>query len=186
MKKGNVFFLGLLAVVMVMGLVLSGCAQLAAVAITGASQNSQDKKLHAVITHAIGEIEKVLPDNASVWINKGKDSASYNRNAIGVVTSTGGAADTAVDDITSAFIQKGIHIVDRQNEALIQAEQKFQMGGNVSDQEIMSIGKAAGANILITVSVIPQGNTQRLQIRVLDIEKGVPLMQSGSDKEWLL
>ncbi|MDR0486816.1 MAG: hypothetical protein LBG91_01080, partial [Treponema sp.] len=70
--------------------------------------------------------------------------------------------------------------------ALLQAEQKFQTGGNVSDQEILSIGKAAGANTLVTVSVVQQGNNQRLQIRVLDIERGVPLMQSGSGKEWQL
>ena len=119
-----------------------------------------------------------------MWIHKGTESTGYNRNALGVVTSTAGAADTAVDDITAAFIQKGIRLVDRQNAALVQAEQKFQLGGNVSDQEILSIGQAAGANTLVTVSVVPQGRNQRLQIRVMDIERGVPLMQSGSGEEW--
>jgi len=182
MKK-NVFLLGLLVV---LSLLAMSCAQLAGAAIQGASQSSQNKRLNTVIAHAIGEIEKVLPENATVWIDKGRESAGYNRNALGVVTSTGGAADTAVDDITSAFIQKGIRLVDRQNAALVQAEQKFQMGGNVSDAEMLSIGKAAGANTLVTVSVVQQGNNQRLQIRVLDIERGVPLMQSGSGKEWQL
>jgi len=182
MKK-NVFLMGLLVA---LSLLAMSCAQLAGAAIQGASQSSQNKKLNTVIEHAISEIEKVLPENATVWIEKGRDGASYNRNALGVVTSTGGAAETAVDDITSAFIQRGIRLVDRQNAVLIQAEQNFQYGGNVSDAELVSVGKAAGANTLVIVSVVQQGNNQRLQVRVLDIERGVPLMQSGSGKEWQL
>jgi len=167
--------LGMLVLVLVFGIMVGSCSMLAGAAVTGATQSSQNKKLNSVIQHAISEIEKVLPDNATVLIQKGTESVGYNRNALGVVTSTAGVADTAVDDITAAFIQKGIRIVDRQN-----------TGGNVSDQEILSIGKAAGANTLVTVSVVPQGNNQRLQIRVMDIEKGVPLMQSGSGEEWKL
>ena len=185
MKKKNLFLLGMLVMSLVFGMMSGSCAQLAGVAITQATQSAQNKKLNNVITYAVSEIEKVLPANATVWINKGKESAGYNVNALGVATSTAGAADTAVDDITSAFIQKKIRLVDRQNAALIQAEQKFQTGGNVSEQEVLSIGKAAGANTLITVSVVPQGRDQRLQIRVMDIEKGVPLMQSNSGKEWI-
>jgi hypothetical protein len=184
MKRKNVFPLGMLAMVLVFGFTGMGCAQLAGAAITGATQSSQNKRLNSAIEHAISEIGKVLPENASVWINKGRESAGYNRNAVGVVTSTAGAADTAVDDITAALIQKGIRLVDRQNTALLQAEQSFQYGGNVSDEQMISIGKAAGANTLVTVSVVQQGNNQRLQIRVLDIERGVPLMQSGSGAEW--
>jgi hypothetical protein len=188
MKKKNAFLLGMLAMVLVFGFTGMSCAQLAGVAVgaavTGATQSSQNKKLNNAIAHAISEIEKVLPENAVVWIDKGRDSAGYNRNAVGVVTSTGGATDTAVDDITSAFIQKGIRLVDRQNMARVQAEQNFQYGGNVSDEDMLSIGQAAGANTLVTVSVVQQGNNQRLQIRVLDIERGVPLMQSSSGKEW--
>jgi cysteine synthase len=119
-----------------------------------------------------------------VWIYKGRESADYNQNALGVVTSTAGAADTAVDDITAAFIQKRTRLVDRQNAALIQAEQKYQTGGNVTEQDMLSIGQAAGANTLVTVSVVPQGRNQRLQVRVMDIERGIPLMQSDSGNKW--
>lgn len=180
MKK-KFLLLGMMAMVLSFGM---SCAQLTGAAMAGAAQSSQNKRLNSAVAHAISEIEKVLPGSAVVWINKGRDSAGHSRNAMGVVTSTAGATDTAVDDITSALIQKGIRLVDRQNSALIQAEQNFQLGGNVSDNEMVSLGRAAGANILITVSVVSQGNNQRLQIRVLDIERGVPLMQSGSGREW--
>jgi len=136
MRKKNAFLLGLPAVLLVMGLVLTSCAQLAGVAIANATQSSQNKRLSSVIEYAISEIEKVLPDNAVVWIQKGRESTGVNRNAMGITASTAGAADTAVDDITS--------------------------------------------------SVVPQGNNQRMQIRVMDIERGVPLMQSGSGEEWRL
>ena len=182
--KRNVFLWGMLAMVLIFGFTGMSCAELAGAVIQQGAQSSQNKRLNSAIAHAISEIEKVLPDNSTVWIHKGGESAGYNRNALGVVTATGGAAEAAVDDITSAFIQKGIRLVDRQSAALVQAEQSFQYGGNVSDQEMVSIGRAAGADTLVIVSVVQQGNNQRLQIRVLDIEKGVPLMQSGSGSEW--
>jgi hypothetical protein len=185
MGKTNTFIAFMLMMVM-FGFIGMSCTGLAGVAITEATQSQQNKRVNSAVAHAISEIERVLPANAIVWINKGRESASHQVSSLGVVTSTGGAVDTAVDDITAAFIQKGIRLVDRQNAALIQAEQKFQYGGNVSDQDLISIGNAAGANTLVTVSVVPQGNRQRLQIRVLDIEKGVPLMQSDSSNEWRL
>ena len=184
MKKMRMYIGGILLMLLV-GFTGVSCAALAGAAITGATQSSQNKRINATITHAISEIEKVLPANAVVWIQKGSQGASVQRSSLGVVTSTGGAVDTATDDITSALIQKGVRLVDRQNTALLQAEQKFQLGGNVSDQELLRIGNAAGANTLITVSVVAQGNDQRLQIRVMDIERGVPIMQSSSAKEWI-
>lgn len=183
MKK-NLYLLGMLAMALTFGFTGMSCAYLAGTAIKNAAQSSQDKKVHAAVEHAISEIQKVLPDNAIVWIHKGRESAGYQQNSLGIVTSTGGAADTAVDDITSALMQNGIRLVDRDNSALVQAEQKYQSGGNVNDQDILSAGKAAGANTLVTVSVVSSGSKQRLQIRVMDIEKGVPIMQSGSGDEW--
>jgi len=184
MKKRNLFLLGLLVMALVFGFTVMSCAALAGAAITEATQSSQNKRVSKAVTHAIDEIEKVLPENSTVWIYKGREGTGYNQNSLGIVTSTGGAADTAVDDITAAFIRKGIRLVDRQNTTLIQAEQKYQQGGNVTEQDMLSIGKAAGANTLVTVSVVQQGRNQRLQIRVMDIERGIPLMQSDSGDEW--
>ena len=187
MKK-NIFLLGMLAMTLAFGFFEMSCLSLAGAAtgaaITNATQSSQDKKVHKAVDYAISEIQKVLPGDAVVWIHKGKESAVAERNSLGVVTSTSGAVDTAVDDITAALIQKGTRLVDRDNTTLVQAEQKYQMGGDVNDQDIVSAGKAAGANILVTVSVVANGSKQRLQIRVVNIEKGVPLMQSDSSDNW--
>jgi len=119
---------------------------------------------------AIAEIQKVLPKDARVWIynDSGKNSM----------------AAAVVDNITSEFIRKGIKVVDRQNAALVEAEEKFNMSGNVSDNDFLSIGNAVGANTIVVIGVIGAGSNRRLQVRVLDIQKRVPLMQSDTSEKW--
>jgi hypothetical protein len=119
---------------------------------------------------AIAEIQKVLPKDARVWI--------YNNSGGNTI------AAAVVDNITSEFIRKGIKVVDRQNAALVEAEEKFNMSGNVSDNDFLSIGNAVGANTIVVIGVIGAGSNRRLQVRVLDIEKRVPLMQSDTSDKW--
>ena len=119
---------------------------------------------------ASDEIEKVLPRNAKVWI--------YNNSHTQVL------AEAVVDNITADFIQKGIAIVDRQSMALVEAEQRFQMSGSVSDHDFVSIGNTAGANTIVVIGVTGTGAMRRLQVRVLDIERGIPIMQSDASEKW--
>jgi len=123
-----------------------------------------------VADYAGEEIQKVLPKNAQVWI--------YNNAAKNPIT-------TAVaDNITSDFIKKKIVVVDRQNLKLIEAEQKLQMSGYVSDKDFVSIGNAAGANTIVVIDIIGTGASRRLSVRVLNLEKGIPLMQSDTSDKW--
>jgi hypothetical protein len=119
---------------------------------------------------ASDEIQKVLPKNARVWI--------YNDSANNSMTAA------VVDNLTSEFIRKGIKVVDRQNTALIEAEQKFNTSGYVSDNDFISIGNAVGANTIVVIGISGAGSTRRLQVRVLDIEKSVPIMQSDTSEKW--
>jgi hypothetical protein len=116
------------------------------------------------------EIQKVLPKNARVWIYN--DSIN-NPMAVSVV-----------DNLTAEFIRKGIKTVDRQNAALVNAEKKFNMSGDVSDNDFISIGNAVGANTIVVIGISGAGSTRRLQVRVLDIEKSVPIMQSDTSDKW--
>jgi hypothetical protein len=95
-------------------------------------------------------------------------------------------AEAVVDNITAGFIRKGIRIVDRQNSALIEAEQRFQLSGNVSDNDFVSIGNAAGANIIAVIGITGTGAVRRLQVRVLDIETRAAIMQSDTGERWQL
>jgi len=119
---------------------------------------------------AIAEIQKVLPKDARVWI--------YNDSGKNPM------AAAVVDNITSEFIRKGIKVVDRQNAALVEAEEKFNMSGNVSDNDFLSIGNAVGANTIVVIGIMGAGSNRRLQVRVLDIQKRVPLMQSDTSEKW--
>jgi len=118
------------------------------------------------------EIQKVLPRNAKVWIY---NNAAKNTLAVEVV-----------DNITSNFINKKIIVVDRdrQNAKLIEAEKKFNISGYVSDDDFLSIGNAVGANTIVIIDITGSGSMRRLQVRVLDIEKSVPIMQSDTSEKW--
>ena len=91
-----------------------------------------------------------------------------------------------IDNMTSAFIRNGISVVERQNIALIIAEQNLQMSGNVSDNEIISIGNLSGANTAVIVSITGAAAARRLQVRVLDLERGITTLQSDTSEAWRL
>ncbi|MDR3020621.1 MAG: hypothetical protein LBU66_06935 [Treponema sp.] len=122
--------------------------------------------------HAINEIQKILPVNARVWI--------YNNS------SGNPMIEAIVDNITADFIRKRISLVDRENTALIEAEQRFQMSGHVSDNDFTSIGNAIGANTIVIIAITGTGEMRRLQVRVLDIEKSALLLQSDTRDAWKL
>ncbi len=135
-----------------------------------------DKSSPAAKTAAFAssEIQSALPENAVVWIyNNSPDNAM---------------AGAVIDDITAGFIKKGIILVDRelQSAALIEAEHIFQMSGAVSDNDIVRIGNAAGANTIVLIGITGTGAMRRLQVRVLDIERRAPIMQSDAGERWRL
>jgi len=133
------------------------------------AQNPVDR----VSAYASEEIQKVLPPNkAIVWF--------YN-NSIGNTM-----VEAVIDNLTSGFIKKGIGVVDRQNSALVEAEKRLQMSGSVNDAEIVKVGNAAGAKAIVLIGIAGSGAMRRLQVRVLDIERGIPILQSDTDERWEL
>jgi hypothetical protein len=133
------------------------------------SQGQRDR----VIVHAVGEIHRILPQGAKLWI-------------INNSTSEKSLADSIVDGIISGLVKNGVTVVDRENSKLVEAEQKFQMSGSVSDADFVGIANAAGANLLAVVSVAGTSSLRRLQVRVLDIEKRTYLLQSDAGDKWKL
>ncbi|MDR2999880.1 MAG: hypothetical protein LBU89_01335 [Fibromonadaceae bacterium] len=135
-------------------------------------QKEEQKPVDRVTAVASEEIQKILPGNAVVWL--------YNNSPGNTMV------DAIVDNLTAEFIRKEIGIVDRQNTALIEAEQRHHVSGAVSDDEMIRIGNAAGAKTIVVIGITGSGAMRRLQVRVLDIERGVPIMQSDTDKKWRL
>jgi len=127
-----------------------------------------------VAAFASAEIQRSLPENAVVWI--------YNNSP------DNSMAGAVIDDITAGFIKKGIGLVDRelQSAALIEAEYILQMSGAVSDNDIVRLGNAAGANTIVFIGITGTGAMRRLQVRVLDVERRAPIMHSDAGERWQL
>jgi tetratricopeptide (TPR) repeat protein len=140
--------------------------------LAASEQEETRNPVSRVTAFASEEIQKVLPSEAAVWL--------YNNSPGNTM------AEAVVDNLTAVFIRKGIGVVDRQNAALVAAEQKFQLSGAVSDAEMVRIGNAAGAKAIVLIGIAGSGAMRRLQVRVLDIERGIPIMQSDTDERWQL
>jgi len=127
-----------------------------------------------IAAFAGAEIQRALPEKAIVWI--------YNNSPENAM------AGAVVDDISADLIKKGISLVarDRQSAALIETEHILQMSGAVSDNDIVRIGYAAGANTIVFIGITGTGAMRRLQVRVLDVERQVPIMQSDAGERWQL
>jgi hypothetical protein len=121
---------------------------------------------------ALEEMQSVFPEEAKVLLvnNAARDAL----------------VSDVIDNVTSALIKQGVTVIDRQNTALIQAEQQFQMSGNVSDEDIVSIGNMAGGNVVIMFSISGSASKRRLQLRVLDVQRGTLLMQTDTSDKWSL
>jgi hypothetical protein len=134
--------------------------------------DTRDQK-NKVADYAVGEIRKILPIGAKVWVfNNSKEEKDL--------------ASTVVDEITAGLLKNGVVVVDRKSNRLIQAEQNFQMSGYVSDDDFVSIGNAEGANTLAIIAITGVSSLRRLQLRVVDIEKRINILQSDSSDNWKL
>ena len=99
-----------------------------------------------------------LPSGSRIIIMK---SASTDQNIL----------NNVVDLLTGDVVRGGkLLVVDRQSQALINAEQSYQLSGNVSDETIISIGKQLGAQYIVLCWVSGQMSNRRLTIRILNVE----------------
>jgi TolB-like protein/ribosome modulation factor len=92
-------------------------------------------------------------------------------------------AEVIINGITDGFVKKNITVVDRKNQALVEMERNYQYSGNVSDEEMVSLGHEAGVNAFVLVSVTGSGGSRRLSVRMLDVERNTILYQSPQTDE---
>jgi hypothetical protein len=131
-----------------------------------ANQSQRDK----VIAFMVETLPSKLPNNARVaFINNSQNEKDL--------------AETVTNGIIDGFISKKITIVDRKNRALAEMERNYQLSGNVSDEEMVSIGHEAGVNTFVLVSITGTGSSRRLSVRLLDIERSTILYQSPQTDE---
>jgi len=113
------------------------------------------------IKNAVDTLQTKLPTGSVIMILKQNNN---ERNTINDV----------LDQLTRNVVQgQKLKVVDRSNQAIINAEQQFQLSGNVDDNSAVSIGKQLGARYAILCWVSGTMSTRKLNIRILDIETSV-------------
>ena len=79
--------------------------------------------------------------------------------------------DIVVDQLTKTVVQTGsLKVVDRSNQALIHAEQQFQLSGYVSDDTVVSIGHQLGVQYIVLCWISGERSLRRFNFRVLNVE----------------
>jgi len=112
------------------------------------------------VKNTVDTLSSKLPSGAIIMIMK---TSSTDINMLNDV----------LDQITAAIVQGGkLKVVDRSNQALINAEQQFQLSGNVDDNTAVSIGKQLGAKYVAFCWISGASSSRRLNLRIVSIETG--------------
>jgi len=110
------------------------------------------------VQSAVNAINTKLPSGSVIMIMK------TNSTDISLL-------NDVMDQLIKSVVQSGkLKVVDRSNQAIIEAEQQFQLSGNVDDHSIVSIGHQLGAKYVVLCWISGQSSRRRLNIRMLDIE----------------
>ncbi|MDR2922095.1 MAG: hypothetical protein LBU85_01990 [Treponema sp.] len=108
--------------------------------------------------NAINTLYSKLPSGANITIMK---TNSTERNML----------DYVVNQMTKTIVQEGnLKVVDRSNQALINAEQQYQLSGNVDDNSAVSIGHQLGVHYIVICWISGEKSLRRLNQKVLNIE----------------
>jgi hypothetical protein len=123
-------------------------------------RNMGSTPVERAINKAVGQLINQLPGNVSIAV-------------LSISATDDSQARMVIDELEFLLVDsRRFKMVDRQTLDAIRQEQHFQMSGDVSDESAVSIGKLIGANIVFTGSITGNGSTQRLMLKVLDVQSG--------------
>jgi TolB-like protein len=77
-----------------------------------------------------------------------------------------------IDELPNYIVgnTKEIAVVERQRLDVVENEVTYQLSGDVSDGEVVSIGERIGAKLVVTGSITQTGDTLRLNIKIIDVK----------------
>jgi TolB-like protein len=83
-------------------------------------------------------------------------------------------SDYVIDELATALsLSKNLQVIDRQHTDAIRKEFNVQFSGDVSDEEVKSIGKQLGAQYVVTGSLVDIGTAYRFRVAAINIESAV-------------
>ncbi|MDR0441983.1 MAG: hypothetical protein LBH44_01090 [Treponema sp.] len=110
------------------------------------------------VRNANNALNSKLPLGANITIMK-TSAAEHNM------------LDYVVEQLTKIVVQAGkLQVVDRFNQSLIDAEQQFQLTGNVSDDTAVSIGHQLGVKYMVLCWISGEKSLRRFNLKVLNVE----------------
>jgi hypothetical protein len=100
-----------------------------------------------------------------------KNVQSRSKIAIVYITAQDrSTTDYVTGELEFIWVNAGYIITDRSQLDRLRQEQNFQMSGEVDDATAVSIGKFAGADIIVTGRVDGEGNLRRLRLRAINTQ----------------
>jgi TolB-like protein len=159
MKKSNLFLLGMLTVVLVFGTTVTGCSLAAGVVASEASHSiAESRGIKRASDTISAKLVKTLPEGAGIAVlsieSRDPQEASY-----------------VISELEYAFVNsRKFQIASRSSIDAVMREQNFQLSGNVSDADAVSIGRMSGATIVITGNVNRTSTTNTLAVRAIDVQ----------------
>jgi len=134
-----------------------------------ASDAAARSKMDEILSDTSGLIGKVVTG----VVNSLNSSLPPGSNIILIKTDSRESSmlDNAMDQISKTIVQEGkIKIVDRSNQALMNAELNYQTSGYVDDASLVSIGRQLGAQYIVLCKISGEMSVRRLNVTVLNIE----------------
>jgi hypothetical protein len=90
-------------------------------------------------------------------------------------------AEFIANELEFIMVEQNLTLIDRTQLDAIRKEQNFQLSGEVDDDHAVSIGKIAGAEVILIGAVTGSGDIRRLRLRALDTQSA-QVMVAASEK----
>ena len=132
------------------------------------SGSASDAGVESTLIEAVGLLMAKIPSKSKVAI-------------VNVAASDPEVSEFIAGELEFIMVDNGLTVIDRSELDRIRREQSFQMSGEVDDSQAVSIGKIAGANVILTGAVTGSGDLRRLRLRALSTETG-QVLAAASEK----
>jgi hypothetical protein len=127
----------------------------------------KEGSIENAIYSAANQLASEIPKNLKVAV-------------INVASTDNELGEFALEELTGYLSSAGImQLFDRQSLASIRNERNFQMTADVDDNSAVSIGRFAGADVVVTGSITGSGSTRRLRFKALDVKTASILSQTS-------
>jgi len=127
------------------------------ISLDGANRRTTAAGVEGALARAAGETLKNVPKRSRIAI-------------VFITAQDRSTTDYIAGELEFIWVNAGYIITDRSQLDRLRQEQNFQLSGEVDDATAVSIGKFAGADIIVTGRVDGEGNLRRLRLRALNTQ----------------